>query len=204
MCISDLEDVKNKKVGMQVFYGRTPIRRFAGRSTDSETELYAAFDSSYVGGLPGDAKLPIGFYRCRVLIDGTVARSRVIHVGRLRPEQKPLRYHYFMRLQTLKGRRHGIATHLGDDFMVVISSPDLPRSTMARVELCVNGRAANCPSSYLAGGIRTRVEWEVDRGEGAGDLYRLSLRVQGREFGHRDLRLVRSQKHKTRTPAKPS
>jgi hypothetical protein len=194
MCVSDLAGVKDKRVGIEILYGRTPIRRWTERSTDSETEVYAVFDSSYVGGLPGDAKLPIGFYRCRILVDRKVARSRVIRVGRLRPVNAPLRYHYFMRIQTLKGRRHGTATHLGDDFMVVISSPDLPRSSMARVELCVNGPAASCPSSYLAGGVPTRVEWEVDRGEGAGALYRLSLRVQGHEITHRDLRLVRAHR----------
>lgn len=194
MCVSDLAGVKNKNIGIDVLYGRTPIRRWTDRSTDSETEAYVTFDSSYVGGLPEGAKLPIGFYRCRVFVDRKLARSRVIRVGRLRPVNASLRYRYFMRVQTLKGRRHGSATHLGDDFMVVISSPDLPRSSMARVELCVNGPAASCPSSYLAGGVPTRVEWEVDRGEGAGALYRLSLRVRGHEITHRDLRLVRAHR----------
>ena len=60
-----------------------------------------------------------------------------------------------------------------------------------RVQLCVNRTRGNaCETYYLVGTTPTGVYWEVDRGEGASNLYRLSVRVGGREVARRDLRLI--------------
>ena len=75
---------------------------------------------------------------------------------------------------------------------MVISSRDLPLRTAVRVELCVNQvHRAACSPFYVISGRRTRVDWQVDRGEGVRSLYRLSIHVQGHEVAYRDLRLIR-------------
>jgi hypothetical protein len=192
MCIGDLADVKDKSVGVQVFYGQTLIRHATFHSTEAQTELYVTFDSSYIDGLPETAKLPDGLYRCRILVEGKVLRSRIIQVGRLALAAAPLRYHYVVAVETLKGRRHGSATRLGDSFWIVISSPDLPRKTIVPTDLCVNGHGGSCMSFYLTRREPTRVQWDVTRGEGVATLYRISVHIRGKRVARHDLRLVQS------------
>jgi hypothetical protein len=192
MCVSDLTGVKDKSVGVQVFYGKTPIRHATFHSTDADTELYVTFDSSYIDGLPETPALPDGLYRCRILVGGKLLRSRTIQVGRLTLVSAPLRYHYLLAVQTLKRRPHRSATHLGDSFWIVISSPDLPRKTMVPVELCVNGRGGSCLSCYVMRSVPTRVQWDVTRGEGVATRYRISVRIGGKQVTRHDLRLVQA------------
>jgi hypothetical protein len=194
MCISDLTGVKDKSVGVQVFYGTTLIRHATFHSANADTELYVTFDSSYIGGLPDTPKLPDGLYRCRIRVEGKLLRSRTIRVGRLALARGPLRYHYLLAVQTLKRRRHGSAIHLGDSFWIVISSPDLPRKTMVPVELCVNGRGGSCVTYYVMRSVPTRVQWDVTRGEGVATRYRISVRIRGKQVTRYDLRLVQSDK----------
>jgi hypothetical protein len=190
MCVSDLTDVEDKSIGVQVFYGRTLIRHATLHSTDADTEVYVAFDSSYIDGLPETAKLPDGLYRCRILVEGKLLRSRTIQVGRVTLTKAPLQYHYMLSVQTLKRRPHGSATHLGDSFWIVISSRDLPRKTMVPVDVCVNGRGGSCMSCYVLRSVPTRVQWDVTRGEGVGTRYRISVRIRGKQVTRHDLRLV--------------
>jgi len=189
-----LTAVKDKSVGVQVFYGKTLIRHATFHSANADTELYVTFDSSYIGGLPATPKLPDGLYRCRIRVEGKLLRSRTIRVGRLALARAPLRYHYRLAVQTLKRRRHGSATHLGDSFWIVISSPDLPRKTMVPVDLCVNGRGGSCVTYYVMRSAPTRVQWDVTRGEGVATRYRISVRIRGKQVTWSDLRLVQSDK----------
>lgn len=192
MCVSDLTGVKAKSIRVQVFYGKTLIRHATLHSTDADAEVYVTFDSSYIDGLPETPTLPDGLYRCRILVEGKPVRSRTIQVGRLTLAKAPRQYHYVLAVQTLKGRRHGSATHLGDSFWIEISTPDLPRKTMVPVDLCVNGRGGSCVSCYVMRSVPTRVQWDVTKGEGFAAHFRISVRIRGKQVTRHELRLVRS------------
>jgi hypothetical protein len=190
MCSTDLSGVMGKTIGIRAFYFTTLIRHANVRSSDSETNAYVEFDGSYIDDSGG--RLPPGQYRCRFSVNGKVVRVRSIVIGRVRLARMPLRYHYGLELATAGKPRRAGPTRVGEQFTVVISSKDLSPKTAVKVDLCVNqvhGEA--CSAFYVLRGRLTSVDWQVDRGEGVGSLYRLSVRVQGREVAHRDLRLIR-------------
>jgi hypothetical protein len=193
MCSTHLSGVNGEMIGIRVFYFATLIRHANVQSDGSDANPYAEFDGSYVDYL--DKRLPLGNYRCRFLVSGKVVRSRSFAIGsaRLRVVTAPARYRYAVRLETLKGQPRGdIPTHVGDEFAVVVSSLDLPRDTAARVDVCVNGTdGGSCYyGEYVIHGRPIRVDWPVDRGDGVGALYRLTVESRGRTLAHRDLRLV--------------
>ena len=192
MCSTDLSGVKNKDITIQVLYGTTMIEHGTLHSADATTSPYAEFDSSYVDGVGRGSRLPVGRYRCRFLVAGKLAASRTMIVGRATMAQAPERFHYALEVRRPKTGVRVTRTRLGDEFMIRISSPDLPRKRMAMVDLCVNHvRGAVCSSFFVIGGAATSVDWDVSRGEGKGHLYRLTIRAQGRELARLDLQLVR-------------
>jgi hypothetical protein len=191
-CSSYLSDVKRKTIGIQVFYEGELIKHANLRSSDSTTSPYAYFDSSDIDGLATGPRLPIGRYRCRFQVNGRTVRDRTFTVGRVPFATAPLHHRYRLALKTRGRPRRAGPTRLGEAFTVVISSRDLPMNRAVRLQLCVNRTQGEaCETYYLTGAKPTDVYWEVDRGEGAGNLYRLSVRVRRREVAHRDLRLVR-------------
>jgi hypothetical protein len=73
-------------------------------------------------------------------------------------------------------------TALGDDFVVVVSSPDVPAGRVVPFKLCVDHAArAVCSPARLDGGTDYATGWQVDPGEESDGRLRLSVRVQGRE-----------------------
>lgn len=194
-CSTDLTHVKDKLIGIQVFYEETLIKHANIRSSDSETSPYAYFDRGDVDWLTTGDRLPIGRYRCRFLVNGKIARARTLMVGGVPFAPAPLNYRYRLALQSARGPRRPGPTRLGEQFTVAISARDLPANRAVRVQLCVNlTRGESCETYYLTGAKPTGIYWEVDRGEGARNLYRLSVRVRGHEVARRDLRLARGDR----------
>ena len=71
---------------------------------------------------------------------------------------------------------------LGDEFVVVVSSPDAPTGHAVPFKLCVNhGARPVCYAAHLDGGTDYATGWEVDPGEEVDGTLRLSVRVKGRE-----------------------
>jgi hypothetical protein len=192
LCSTDLNGVAGKTIGIQVWYFSTLIRHASVHNTDAQTQAYVEFDNTYVNGF--DTGLPPGDYRCRVFVNGKLLRSRSFAIGQtwIGLSRTRLRYHYVVRIATIGGeQRRSNTARLGEEFAVVLSSNDLPTNRAVRVELCVNhARGDACDPYYLVGRRPTAVDWEVDRGEGVGSLYRLSIRVRGHTVAHHDLRLV--------------
>ncbi len=190
-CSTYLSDVKRKMIGIQVFYEGILIKHANLRSSDSVTSPYAYFDSTDIDWITSGAGLPIGRYRCRFLVNGRTVRDRVVTVGRVPFAEAPRHYRYRLALRSHGHPRRPVSTRLGEEFTVVISSPDLPVNRAVRLRLCVNrSRGEACETYYLTGASPTGVFWEVDRGEGAGNVYRLSVRVRGDEVARHDLPLV--------------
>jgi hypothetical protein len=71
---------------------------------------------------------------------------------------------------------------LGDEFLVVVSAPELPRDREVPFRLCVNhGARLACSDDRLDGGSETLSGWTVDPGEEVDGRLRLSVHVKGRE-----------------------
>jgi hypothetical protein len=192
-CSTYLSDVKRKMIGIQVFYENDLVKHANLRSSDSTTSPYAYFDSSDVDWVATGPRLPIGHYRCRFQVNGRTVRDRTFTVGRVPFATAPLHYRYRLALTKHGHPRRPGPTRRGQQCALVISSRDLPANRAVRVQLCVNrARGEACNTYHLTGAKPTAISWEVDRGEGAGNLYRLSVRVRGREVAHRDLRLLRA------------
>jgi hypothetical protein len=199
-CSTYLRDVKRKMVGIQVFYEHELIKHATLRSSDSTTSPYAYFDSSDIDWLTTGPRLPIGRYACRFLVNGRTVRDRTFTVGRVPFATAPLHYRYRLALKTRGRPRRPGPTRLGEEFKVVISSRDLLANRAVRLQLCVNRtRGEACDTYYLTGTKPTGVYWEVGRGEGTGSLYRLSVRLRGREVARRDLRLLRADRRSRST-----
>jgi hypothetical protein len=193
MCSTVLRGVQGKKIGIQAFYEGTLIRHDTVRSADRTTSPYVYFDSSWVDWIVTGGRLPIGRYSCRFLVNGKVVRTRSISVGNVPFAQHPLHYHYRLELRKAGKPLPAGPIRLRRQFTIWVSSNDLPTNIAVKFSLCVNHphrEVCDNAGYYLVGRRPVGVSWEVDRGEGSGRLYRLSVRVRGREVTHRDLRLL--------------
>ena len=97
------------------------------------------------------------------------------------PDATPGAYRYRIDAMDYAGRPiRNVA--LGDDFLVVVSSPDAPVGREVRFRLCVNhGAKRVCSGAHLDGGTDYATGWEVDPGEEVDGRLRLSVSVEGRE-----------------------
>jgi hypothetical protein len=83
MCVSDLSDVKNATVGIQIVYdGRLVTTRHL-HSSDSSTEAYVVLDQSFYPALATRSGLRPGHYRCRFLARGRLVHDRAFIVTRV-------------------------------------------------------------------------------------------------------------------------
>jgi hypothetical protein len=83
MCISDLHDVKNATVGIQIVYeGRLVSTRHL-HSSDSSTEAYVVLDRSFYPALATRSGLRAGRYRCRFFARGRLVHDRAFVVNRV-------------------------------------------------------------------------------------------------------------------------
>jgi hypothetical protein len=93
MCSSDLSDVKDKMIGVRLFYRSSLVKDGNSRSSDSTTTAYAVVSRSDITGLSANGLLPAGHYRCRFLVNGKLVRARSFAVRSLLA-QASIRYHY--------------------------------------------------------------------------------------------------------------
>ena len=99
--------------------------------------------------------------------------------------EKPLRYHYAIRIEEPSGGSLKTTVSRGEDLNVVVSSADLPVDLAVRFQLCVNQADGEfCTKERMNGDVSYTTGWTVDPGEGVAGTFRLSVRVQGREVAH--------------------
>jgi len=193
MCSTDLSRVKGKVVRIQAWYFRMLLKHTRARSSDSTTNAFVTIDGSDVDN--PDARLPDGTYHCRFFVAGKLVRSRSFQIGptHFRLAENAKRFRYSLAIETLKSRpRPNRPTRVGDEFDVLISSPNLPLRIASPVNLCVNGRdGESCYSGYVLHGETTRIDWQVAKREGVANLYRLTVEAGDRTLATRDLRLER-------------
>jgi hypothetical protein len=97
------------------------------------------------------------------------------------PDATPAAYRYRIDVMHYDGRPVEKVA-LGDDFVVVVSSPNAPTGRRVPFKLCVNhGARPDCYGAHLDGGTDYATGWEVDPGEEVDGKLRLSVRVEGRE-----------------------
>lgn len=109
------------------------------------------------------------------------------------PAADPLAYRYEITMVDTEGDPVTTVS-LGDELLVVVDAPDLPRDRSVRARLCVDRAAKRaCWPANFDGGSSYVTGWSVDPGEEANGRFRLSVRVEGREVAATSASLVKSQ-----------
>lgn len=166
------------------------------KSTEVNPNAYVEIDPGDMSSV--DNRLPDGHYRCRFYVKHKLVHARSFQIGPTRYRVSPAlaRYHYTLALTTLRGRpRPSASTHVGDEFAIDVSSPRLPADTAVPVSVCVNTHDGDsCYREYILHGEKTRVDWQVDKGEGVRGIYRLMIETSDRAVATRTLRLAKTQR----------
>jgi hypothetical protein len=87
MCVSDLRNVKNANVGIQIVYDGRLVSTRHLHSSDSSTEAYVVLDPSFYPALATRSGLRAGRYRCRFLARGRLVHDRAFIVSRVAATQ---------------------------------------------------------------------------------------------------------------------
>jgi hypothetical protein len=83
MCISDLSNVENTTIGIQIVYDGQLVSTRRLHSSDSSTQAYVVLDRSFYPALATRSGLRPGRYRCRFFAGGKLVHDRAFIVNRV-------------------------------------------------------------------------------------------------------------------------